>query len=61
VTSASITDYRWIIEEDRTFWVDPNCTTNSSITTPGCPAVVGPAGQSTVPTFGANFHTSTMP
>ncbi len=24
-----ITDYRWIIEEDKTFWVDPNCTTNS--------------------------------
>ena len=22
-------DYRWIIEEDKTFWVDPNCTTNS--------------------------------
>ncbi len=56
-----ITDYRWIIEEDRTFWVDPNCTTNSSITTPGCPSVVGPAGQSTVPTFGVNFHASTMP
>ena len=57
---APITDYRWIIEEDQTFWVDPNCTTNSSITTPGCPAVVGPAGQSTVPSFGVNFHTSTM-
>jgi hypothetical protein len=53
-------DYRWIIEEDKTFWIDPNCTTNASITTPGCPAVVGPAGQSTIPTFGVNFHTSTM-
>jgi len=53
-------DYRWIIEEDKTFWVDPNCTTNSSITTPGCPSVVGPAGQSTVPAFGVNFHTSNM-
>ena len=53
-------DYRWIIEEDKTFWVDPNCTTNSSITTPGCPAIVGTAGQSTIPTFGVNFHTSTM-
>ena len=21
-------DYRWIIEEDRTFYIDPNCTTN---------------------------------
>jgi hypothetical protein len=55
-----ITDYRWIIEEDKTFYVDPNCTTNSSITTPGCPSVVGPSGQSTVPTFGVNFHTSNM-
>ena len=54
------TDYRWIIEEDKTFWVDPNCTTNSSITTPGCPSVVGPAGQSTIPVFGVQFHTSNM-
>ena len=55
-------DYRWIIEEDKTFWIDPNCTTNSSITTAGCPAVVGGAGTtgSTVPTFGSNFHTSNM-
>jgi len=53
-------DYRWIIEEDKTFAVDPNCTTNSSITTPGCPSVVGPAGQTTIPTFGVNFHTSNM-
>ncbi|MDR3747571.1 MAG: choice-of-anchor D domain-containing protein [Acidobacteriota bacterium] len=54
------TDYRWIIEEDKTFWVDPNCTANSSITTPGCPAIVGPSGTSTIPTFGVNFHTSAM-
>jgi hypothetical protein len=56
----AMTDYRWIIEEDKTFWVDPNCTTNSSATTPGCPTVVGPAGQSTIPSFGVNFHTSNM-
>ncbi len=42
-------DYRWIIEEDKTFWVDPNCTANSSITTPGCPSVVGPAGTTEAP------------
>ena len=56
-------DYRWIIEEDKTFYVDPNCTTNSSLTTPGCPAVVGTgasAGQSTIPTSGVQFHTSNM-
>ena len=55
-----ITDYRWIIEEDETFWVDPNCTSNSSISTPGCPTIVGPSGQSTIPTFGVQFHTSFM-
>jgi hypothetical protein len=53
-----ITDYRWIIEEDKTFWVDPNCTTNASITAPGCPHVVGAGG--TIPTQGVQFHTSTM-
>jgi hypothetical protein len=61
-TLVPFSDYRWIIEEDKTFWVDPNCTTNSSITTPGCVAVVGGAGTtgSTIPTFGVNFHASNM-
>ena len=49
--NAAITDYRWIIEEDRTFYVDPKCTTNPP--GQGCPSVV--------PTFGVNFHTSYMP
>jgi hypothetical protein len=44
--TTHITDYRWVIEEDRTFYVDPNNTTNSG-TVP--------------PTFGVNFHTSHMP
>ena len=57
---SPFSDYRWIIEEDKTFWVDPNCTTNSSISTPGCPSIVGPAGQSTIPVFGVQFHTSNM-
>ena len=47
-------------EEDKTFWIDPNCTTNNSIKTAGCPSIVGPSGQSTVPTFATNFHTSNM-
>jgi hypothetical protein len=51
-----ITDYRWIIEEDRTFFVDPNCTTNPLPST--CP-VVTPQGTPAV--FGTNFHTSHMP
>ncbi|HYM05341.1 MAG TPA: DUF1565 domain-containing protein [Terriglobales bacterium] len=58
---TTIGDYRWIIEEDKTFYVDPNCTTNQSIATPGCPNVVGDgtaAGASTIPQFATNFHTS---
>ena len=39
-------DYRWIIEEDRTFYVDPNCTTNPPPA--GCPG--NPAAESFPPT-----------
>jgi Bacterial Ig domain len=51
-----ITDYRWIIEEDRTFYVDPNCSTNPPPA--GC---LPPSLSGIVPTFGTNFHTSYMP
>jgi hypothetical protein len=51
----TITDYRWVIEEDRTFYIDPNCTTNP--VPAGCPT----AGSGLVPTLGVNFHTSNMP
>ena len=54
-----ITDYRWIIEEDRTFYVDPHCTQNPP--TAGCPGYTGTATPGIVPTFGTNFHTSYMP
>ncbi|HTY98756.1 MAG TPA: Ig-like domain-containing protein, partial [Rhodocyclaceae bacterium] len=47
-TKAAISDYRWIIEEDRTFFIDPTKTTNNG-------------GTTIVPTFGTNFHTSYMP
>ena len=53
--TTQITDYRWIIEEDRTFYVDPKCTTNPPPA--GCPT----AAAGIVPTFGTNFHTSYMP
>lgn len=49
--SKIISDYRWIIEEDRTFYVDPKCTTNPP--GPGCGAILA--------NFGTNFHTSSMP
>src|SRR5512143_1413611 len=45
---AAITDYRWIIEEDRTFNIDPATQQNNGGTTP-------------VPSLGTNFHTSYMP
>src|SRR6266446_5354536 len=56
-----IGDYRWVIEEDRTFYVDPKCTTNPPpVGCPGGPgATTGTPGI--VPTFGTNFHTSYMP
>lgn len=44
--TTPITDYRWVIEEDRTFYINPNNTTNTG---------------GIVPTFGTNFHTSYMP
>ncbi len=47
---TQITDYRWIIEEDRTFYVDPTKTTNA-----------GASGSTSELTFGTNFHTSFMP
>jgi len=53
--TTQIADYRWIIEEDRTFHVAPNCTTNPPPA--GCPS----AASGIVPTFGTNFHTSYMP
>jgi hypothetical protein len=56
ITPTVITDYRWIIEEDRTFYVNPNCTTNPPPA--NCP---GSIAGTIVPTFGTNFHTSYMP
>jgi hypothetical protein len=60
-TKAPITDYRWIIEEDRTFYVDPKCTSNPPPA--GCPTTTIPGLGVTgiVPSLGLNFHTSYMP
>ena len=55
--TTHITDYRWIIEEDRTFYINPNCTTNVIPQPAGCPTTA----DNIVPTFGTNFHTSYMP
>jgi hypothetical protein len=61
--TTQISDYRWIIEEDRTFFIDPGCQTNpppatSAVTGKAC-AIYGQTG--TVPALGVNFHTSDMP
>jgi len=59
--TTPIGDYRWLIEEDRTFYVDPNCTANPPAA--GCPGATtaGLGSTGIVPTFGTNFHTSYMP
>ena len=57
-SGAILTDYRWIIEEDKTFYVNPNCTTTTTTAQPGCPTWSSTNGVP--PTFGVNFHTSHM-
>lgn len=56
-TATPITDYRWIIEEDRTFWIDPKCQVNSN------DPAVRPASCPPLPveSLGYNFHTANMP
>jgi len=55
-TGVAINDYRWIIEEDRTFWIDPKCQVNTGTASrpAGCPALP-------VESLGYNFHTANMP
>jgi hypothetical protein len=43
-------DYRWVIQEDRSFYVNPLNTTNTSTT-----------GGTNASTYGVNFHASDMP
>ena len=50
-----ISDYRWIIEEDRTFYIEPRLHDKSAAS--GLPEL----RCRIVPTFGTNFHTSYMP
>jgi hypothetical protein len=56
--SFNITDYRWIIEEDNTFWTDPKCQINSN---PRPNDSYGrPCPSLPVESVGYNFHTSNM-
>jgi hypothetical protein len=56
-TPVAVSDYRWIIEEDRTFWIDPKCQINSTdpaLRPSTCPPLP-------VESLGYSFHTSNMP
>jgi len=52
-------DYRWIIEEDRTFWIDPKCQVNSATRPKDSYGRTCPATP--VEALGYNFHTAAMP
>ncbi len=59
ITGNPITsqDYRWLIEEDTTYYVDPACQVNSTdpaVRPSGCPPL--PVGS-----LGYNFHSANMP
>lgn len=56
-SKAAITDYRWIIEEDQTFYNNPVCLGNNPPTTCFNPQTAG----GVLPLLGVNFHTSHMP
>jgi hypothetical protein len=55
-SKAPITDYKWIIEQDLTFQIDPACQQNGA---GGTKPATCPAGVP--PTLGTNFHASYMP
>jgi len=56
-TKLAIADYKWIMERDLTFHIDPASQVNvGPCTSPGVPA-----GCGTPPTLGTNFNTSYMP
>jgi hypothetical protein len=66
VTGALITDYKWVIEQDLTFKIDPACQINNGATgviPTGSDGKPCPAGgpNHVPPTLGTNFHTSYMP
>jgi hypothetical protein len=64
LAACAITDYKWIIEQDLTFPIDPACQVNSAtsgtaqspVRPAGCPQTAGAP-----PTPATNFHTSFMP
>src|SRR5438270_5214089 len=57
----AINDYRWIVEEDRTFFVDPKCQVNTGSGPRPLDSRGQPCPPLPVPGLGTNFHTSHMP
>jgi hypothetical protein len=61
-TGVVMSDYKWIIEQDLTFKIDPACQTNVGATgTPATGSNGKPCPIGIPPTMGTNFHTSYMP
>jgi hypothetical protein len=60
-TGLAINDYRWLIEEDRTFYVDPKCQVNTGTGPRPLDSRGQPCPPLPVPSLGLNFHTSHMP
>jgi len=60
-TQKTITDYRWIIEEDRTFWVDPKCQVNTGTGARPLDSYGRSCPPLPVESQGYSFHTSSMP
>ncbi len=57
-TGEELSDYRWIIEEDRTVGIDPALETRPPCTSPGVPAG---CSDTPVRNLAVNFHSSHMP
>jgi Bacterial Ig domain len=61
VSGIQILDYKWVIEQDLTFKLDPKCQVNTgagSTAPAGCPPLTA---SGVPPTLGTEFHTSYMP
>jgi Bacterial Ig domain len=61
VPTRKINDYRWIIEEDRTFWIDPKCQVNTGGGARPNDSYGRPCPPIPVEALGYNFHSAGMP
>ncbi|HEV7611739.1 MAG TPA: choice-of-anchor D domain-containing protein [Steroidobacteraceae bacterium] len=54
-------DYRWVIEEDRTFWIDPKCQINTGVGARPKDSYGRDCPLLPVEALGYNFHSAGMP